>query len=268
MRCRLVTLLLLCSFGCLVLPVPTHENVIQGQRSTTLDVSFIQKHKTLRPEIFDKLGAPTIWLPTQRIAVYGATFVRSHLFVAVAYAGGFTVPITEREALFIAFDESDRAILWRVGEADIHRTWVGASIHWAKSVGLTVKEPRVDFITREAPANRSLVYFYCIKHVKIIGDPWPGILLNGALLGQVRKKTYLPVELDAGKYTFTIDPLYSSTSKLPSRPAIFELELKPGETSYLEFHIETGFNKDFSVVFHQHSKEEALPVIRGLRETW
>ena len=253
--------------GCFVLPVPTEPRTLEGQRSASLDTSFLQEGRTTRGEAAARWGPPTVWLQAQRIAVYGAVYTDTEILYGAGTGRGGSVPLHKREAVYLAFDAQDQLTHWGAGRVKSGATWLSAALGWARSAGLQVREPAPAFLPAPPPAG-GRVYFFCRKHPKVLGEPLPVVALEGLRLGQVRKRTYLAVELPAGDHEFTINPLSLSFGTAAVRIQEVPLSLQPGAVAYVEFHVEADAKAVFSVACAERQAQEALPVLQTLRETW
>lgn len=267
---RKLALLLLLAWtclGCFVLPLPTRPLTLDGTRSATLDTGFLQEGRTTREEVAARWGPPTVWLQAQRIAVYGAVYSDVEIEFGSINGNGGSIPLHKREAVFLAFDGSERLARWDACRVQSGATWLGAALKWAHTAGLRVREPDLAFQPQAPPAG-ARVYFYCLKHPGVLGEPLPDVAMDGLRLGQIRRRTYLAVELPAGPHTFTLNPLSIRPNRASLRILDLPLTLEPGAVAYMEFHVACGINEPFSIVCVERPAEEALPVLRSLREAW
>ena len=267
-------LLLMGCTACIVLP--TAPTVLEGRRSDHMDLSFLSKGQTQKELVFEKLGLPTAWLPSQRTAVYGAKFSTKTLYWGGGSpmgGGGFgSAPMAQREALFLTFDESERVLDWGVGKVPLTETWLSAALVWGKSRGLQLFEPSKQFHEMEVSSQRCQVYVFCPQHPSLLSaDLFPSVTLDGLMLGQVRKGSFLRIEMGQGTHLLSIYPdtkigtprsgPYSVTT-----PSI-DLLLQPGETKFFELRVERGLNS-VTAVLSERSRLDASAVLNTLRETW
>ncbi len=247
------------------IPTQQQERVIAGRYLAESDLAFLEKKHTTRDEVITQLGPPTIWLEPQRIAVYG--FVR--------FPGGRQPrerPL-RRDAIFIAFDKSDRVVDW--GRSDVSRkmTWLGAALAWGRSSGLELAQPARTFVEITLLPRRSAIYFYRPRDAPLGCDQaWGEVYLDKTLLGQVRCKSYLPLSLAPGTYDFRVSPNYAWNEKWARserRPDRIQTTLYPGSVYFVETKIlQAGATQPIVAVISQHSREEAMPILQALRETW
>jgi len=268
-------LLLMCSTACIVLPITTAPKVVEGRRSDAMDLSFLYKGQSLKAEIIEKLGQPTVWLQAQRTAVYGAKFSTMSLLWGIGApngGGGGLIPTYQREALFLTFDELERVLDWGVGKVPLTETWLTAALVWGKSRGLQLFQPSTQFQEVGTPTGHCQVYVYCSQRPSLLSaDLFPSVTLDGLMLGQVRQGSFLRIELSEGNHLLSIYPdtkfgTRSSRSYSITTPSI-DLVLQPGETKFLELRVEAGLHS-VGADLSEHSRLEATAVLKTLRETW
>lgn len=267
--------LLMSSTACLVLPVTTAPKVKEGRRSDSMDLSFLAKGQTLKASVIEKLGPPTVWLQSQRTAVYGATFSTMSLLWAIGAPNGGgvgSIPTYQREALFLTFDESERVLDWGTGKVPLSETWLSAALLWGKTRGLQLVEPSKQFHETAVPTGLCQVYVYCPQRPNLLSaDLFPSVTLDGVMLGQVRKGSFLRIELSQGNHLLSIYPdtkigTPSSGSYSITTPSI-DLVLAPGETKFLELRVEAGLHS-IAAVLSERPRLEATTVLNDLREAW
>lgn len=268
-------LLLMSNTACIVLPISTTPKVVEGRRSDSMDLSFLYKGQTLKSEMIEKLGKPTVWLQAQRTAVYGAKFSTMSLLWAIGApngGGGGFLPTYQREALFLTFDEPGKVLDWSVGKVRLTETWLSASLVWGKSRGLQLVEPSKQFHEMDLSEGHCQVYVYCPQQSSLLSaDLFPSVTLDGMMLGQVRKGSFLRIELDPGNHLLSIYP-DTKIGTPPSRsysittPSV-DLALQPGETKFLELRVESGLNS-VTASLSERSMLDATVVLKALRETW
>lgn len=274
--------------GCLMVPVPTSEVVLSGRYIAESELGFLKNHQTTKYDVLTQLGPATIWLKPQRTLVYGLVkTAKTGLFWiigggapgALGGVAGGVLHFVDREALFIVFDETDTLVDSGQVKVENRVTWLSAALAWGRSKGLKLAEPQVEFAETVPPLQQSIIYFYRprdIQHVFpgfppaesiLFGlDPFPEVYLNAALVGQIRRKSYLTLTLDPGTYEFRFVPLLDNPD-LNYRDASIQITVQPDLEYFVDVRIETGKGISQPVV-SQRSREEAIPLLQLLRETW
>jgi hypothetical protein len=283
-----LTVLFVLSLGaCLVLPVPISERMLAGRQLVESELGFLERRPTTRDDVAKQLGPATIWLESQRTAVYGLVkTAKTGVFWIIALPHprgmvGGVVHRVEREALYIVFDQSDTVADWGRGKVAKGVTWLSAALDWSKSRDLKLPEPREEFVEIAPGAEQSVIYFYRPRDIQhlfpgfppaesiFLGmlDPFAEVYLESALLGQLRRKTYLAIPLYAGTYDFRVVPYMDYNPELQYRSASIQMTLQAGLVYFVNIEIETG--KGFiGPVISQRSRDEAMPLLKALRETW
>ncbi len=214
--------------------IPTHqqERVITGRYLAESDLAFLEKKHTTRDEVIKQLGPPTIWLQSQRIAVYG--FVR--------FPGGkqpLNRPL-KRAAVFIAFEPSDRVVDWGRSDVSEKLTWLGAALKWGRSSRLELAQPAQTFVETTPLPKQGVIYFYRPRDGGG-ASVFIEVYLDSALLGQVRSKSYLPLPLVPGIYHFQVSPNYPWSERwlgFRTHPyRIIPVTLRPGLACFVEIGI-------------------------------
>jgi hypothetical protein len=156
-----------------------------------------------------------------------------------AMVGGVVHPV-EREALYIVFDQSDAVVDWGRGKVSKGVTWLSAALDWSRSRHLKLPEPRKEFVEIAPAAEQSVIYFYRPRDIQhlfpgfppaesiLFGlEPFAEVYLDSALLGQLRRKSYLAIPLHAGIYDFLVVPYMDYNPELQYRSADIQITLQP-----------------------------------------
>lgn len=256
-------LVLVLSACALPIPFPYREHVVTGMYLGEASLAFLQKNRTSRDEVSKQLGPPIIWLEAQRIAVYG--FARTPAKISV------DEPLVEREAVLIAFDKSDKVVDWGHGKVPQKKswkvTWLSAALDWGRSQGLELAQPAQTFVEIPVPPQRSVVYFFD-------RPPWCfdggfiEVSRDSTLLGEVRCNSYLAVSLAPGAYDFRVSFYDGHARSSGIRSSSRHITLQPGLAYFLRIRQKTPATSPPIVVTVYQSREEAMPVLQALRETW
>ena len=98
--------------GCIVLPIPTHEDVVLGGKPVSEDqLAFLVPKVTTKREVVSRLGSPNVIWEDARVFAYNWEMRQGILFWAIGgYAGGAmgAEDVPKRYVLLIRFDEQDR----------------------------------------------------------------------------------------------------------------------------------------------------------------
>jgi hypothetical protein len=273
--------------SCIATPVPVEQDVLEGRRYTDSDLQFVHTGVTARDELIRNLGPPTTWLPAQRILIYGLREVQGTGFVwfvaspAGSGAGGM-VKGERREAIFFTLD--DRGLVTQWGRAPVKRgeTWSGAASAWSRAAGLSLPQPRPVFV-EESPASteQGLIFFYrpmdyqyylpllppAKKLMAGVAD-FVNIYQDGALVAQLRWKTYVVVAAATGEHTFLVS---ADTDEVVNpelfRTASLRLTVVPQSKTFVDVGIEAGKGV-IKPVLVERSRDDAINVIGSLRESW
>ena len=270
--------------SCVVIPVPAERTVIDGRRFTDSDLDFVQSGTTARPEVIGNLGSPTLWLPEQRLLVYGLRQVETGTlwFVGAGLSGtGGLVEGETREALYLVLDDEDIVRCW--GRAPVSRgeTWLSAATEWTASRAIDIPQARDRFVEETPTTEQSLIYFYRPRdylHFLPLVPPakkaLPGVASyadirqHGALVGQIRWRSYVIVRVPPGAYTFVVDPDTDDVANPEKyRSAAIRLDVAPETATFVDVGIQAG-RGIIEPVIVERPHREAISAIEELRESW
>jgi hypothetical protein len=121
--------------GCVTVPVSVSADVVAGRELGAEDLDFLQRGITTKDEVIRELGSPFLWLQKQRMAVYGLVRTETVGLLLVGMAGSPTTWRSfEREASFVALNDSDTVIAWgEQGPLARDDSWLSAALDWADS---------------------------------------------------------------------------------------------------------------------------------------
>jgi hypothetical protein len=280
------TFLLISLTACVAAPVSVERAVLEGRRFSEEDVEFVQTGVTTQADIIAKLGQPTIWLAPQHTLVYGLREVESLGMVwFMGTPGGATgglVTGESRQALLFILHSDDTVAHWGRTPVNRNKTWLQATLDWSLAEGLTLPQPRQRF-SEDSPASvrEALVYFYRprdFQHYLLLGPSaerlafgavdFVNIYRDDQLVGQLRWKSYLAVQVSPGAHTFVISAdtddvsnpqLYLTTS--------FQMTLESRSTRFIDVGVEAGKGTIKPLVI-ERPRDEVMAVIGEFRESW
>lgn len=271
--------------GCIALPVPVEPRVLEGRPFADSDLAFVQSGTTTRGDVIGSVGSPMLWLPDQRILVYGlrkVDAVGALWFIGAGYGGaGGLVEGESREALFFALDSHD--IVIDSGRAPVRRgeTWLSAATEWSRSEGLEIEAARDRFVEETPTTDESLVYFYRprdFQHILPLAPPAEKLMLGVAeiadirlddeLVGQIHWKSYALIRVRPGAHEFVVDP----DTDYVVNPEIYRSEtirlvVEPDTVTFVDVGIKAGYGLIMPVLV-ERPRNEAIAVIEELPESW
>lgn len=282
-RARLLACLLPCllTAACVAVPVPVTPEIVEGRPYADAQLEFIQPGATTRSDVSAALGEPTIWLPDQRVMVYGLRRTASPgLLVFLPWNVGY-VEREEREAVFVATDA--RGAVARRGRApiDVRETWLTAALEWAKTQGLDVRAPG-DRFTEETPApDESVIHVYRprdYQHYLPLVPPAEGLLfgaskfvdvrLDGRLVAQLQRGTYASIHALPGAHEIAVNPDTDDVGNASlHRTASIRVDPARGGSAFVDVGVRAGFGV-IEPVLVLRDRSEALDAIAELRQCW
>lgn len=282
-RAHLLAWLLPCllTAACVAVPVPVARDVIEGRQYTDAQLDFVEPGATTRSDVSAALGEPTIWLPDQRIMVYGLRRT-GPLGMLIFLPGNVAyVEREEREAVFVATDA--RGAVARRGRApiDVRETWLTAALEWARTQGLDVRAPG-DRFTEETPApGESVIHVYRprdYQHYLPLVPPAEGLLfgaakfvdvrLDGRLVAQLQRGTYASIHAPPGAHVITVNPDTDDVGNASlHRTASIRVDAARGGTVFVDVGVRAGFGV-IEPVLVLRDRSEALEAIAELRQCW
>ncbi len=196
-------------------------------------------------------------------------------------AGGLVAGET-RQALFFAANDDDVVTHWGRTPVKRGKTWLQAALEWSLAEDLKLPSPRGIF-SEESPASavQGLVYFYRprdYQHYLPFGPPakrmafgavdFVNIYRNTELVGQLRWRSYVAVCVSPGEHTFVISPDTDDvTNPQLYQNASLQMTAESGTTRFVEVGVEAG-KGTIEPIVTERSRDEAMAVIRELRESW
>jgi hypothetical protein len=270
--------------GCVVVPVPIEQAVLDGRQYTDSDLEFVRLGTTARSEVTGNLGDPTVWLWEQRILVYGLWRVETGTFwfigVGLTGAGGLVAGET-REAVFIVLDDKDVVTNW--GRVPVKRceTWRSAAMEWAASENLEMPPAHGQFVEETPATGQGLIFFYRprdyqhflpavppAKRVPLGTSNHADITQDGKLVGQIRWQTYVAVRVPPGIHRFVVNPDTDCVVNPENyRSAIIQLDVAPDTVSFVDVAIQAGLGTIEPILVNR-PRSEAILAIEKLRESW
>jgi len=271
--------------ACVAVPVPTNPYVLNGKNVTTEDMEAIVLGRTTQDEVFEKLGVPFLWLPLQKVAVYGVERIDDFGLLVIGAVGqgasGGLFKGKHREAIFVHFNSDDSVAHWGTWDVDMNESWLGAALHWAKSIGVDLPTPKDNFVVEEPGEDESLVYFYRsrdrqyyfpgaapAKKISFNAQKFVDVYEGASLKGQVRWQTYLIVRLPPGGHDFLVVPYSDAVEHSgTNRTETISLQLGSGTTYFIDIQVEAGKGYVAPVVL-QRSPDDGIQDLSTFRETW
>ena len=270
--------------ACAAIPVPMEPLVLEGERFTETELDFIRPGTTMRQEIADKLGNPTLWLAAQCTLVYGLRQAETGAawFIGAGPAGAAGLVQGEsKKAVFFVLDAGDVVTHWGRAPVNHGETWLSAATEWAASQAIETPGA-CDHFAPETPAReQGLVYFYRprdYQHVLPLVPPasklplglanYADIFEDGRLVGQIRRQSYVVVRVSPGVHSFSVnaDTDYVVNPDI-YRSATIRLEVAAETAIFVEVGIVAGLGK-IEPLLVERIPDEATRAIEGLRESW
>ena len=266
--------------GCVVLPIPSDERVIEGREFADTDLDFVHAYRTTQAEIEAKFGEPTVYLADQRVAIYG--LIREGLNFFWAVGGGYSAAVgfwgsNKREAVFFLFNESGFATRWGKRTIEPCQTWIGASQAWAEEVRIDLPSPPGMFEEEILSPDESTVYFYRPRDIQhwapfvppaeklLFGMDIPvDVRFEDQLLAQLQWKTFAPIRLPPGEYQFLVLPCPDHNTSINHGSSMIGINLQPAQAYFVEIQVEAG-KGSISPVLTKQPYETALPVLKELQ---
>ena len=270
--------------GCAAIPVPMEPVMLEGKRFTETELDFIRPGATMRQEIADKLGNPTLWLAAQHTLVYGLrqaeTGTAWFMGAGLAGAGGLVQGET-KEAVFLVLDNEDVVTHWGRAPVDHGETWLSAATEWAASQAIEIPGALDHFVPETPARGQALVYFYRprdYQHFLPLVPPagklplglanYADIFEDGKLAGQIRRQSYVKVRVPPGVHSFSVtaDTDYVVNPEI-YRSATIRLDVADETVMFVEVGIVAGLGK-IEPLLVERIPDEATRAIEGLRESW
>ncbi len=271
-RVGIVTLVLLLSSGCIMIPIPSREQVVTGQHITSPVVDSIVPGLTTRTDLLERLGKPYTTLDKPHVLVYPWTMAGGGLLWVSGFtsggAGGF-LPLHYQYALLIALDETEHVTRREITRRSDWDSLREHAYKWAQTNGLTGEHRPEPFALRPIPPGQSVLYVYRSGGFWDAPSPFmAAIILENQVLAELGKDAYTSVVLPSGNHDIIVSPdARNPASPYAQRVTRIRVQTSPDQATFLRVKIPHGFS-DLTPLLTLPSETEAIKELSSRVTSW